>query len=43
MKNKLAYSIAALIIVIILGGFLVYGYYQKATFKIQRPIVSMEQ
>lgn len=42
MKNKLAYSIAALIIVIILGGFLVYGYYQKATFKLQRPIVSME-
>ncbi len=42
MKNKLTYSIAALIIVIILGGFLAYGYYQKATYKLQRPIVSME-
>ena len=29
MKNKLTYSIAALIIVIILGSFLAYGYYQK--------------
>ena len=42
MKNKLTYSIAALIIVIILGSFLAYGYYQKATYKLQRPIVSME-
>lgn len=43
MKNKkLTVSIIALIFVLILGGFLVYGYYQKATFKLQRPIVSME-
>lgn len=43
MKNKkLALAIIFLIFVLILGGFLVYGYYQKATYKIQRPIVSME-
>ena len=42
MKNKLTYSIAALIIVIIIGGFLGYGYYKKATYKLQRPVVSME-
>lgn len=43
MKNKkLALSIIALIFVLILGGFLAYGYYQKATYKLQRPIVSME-
>lgn len=33
MKNKLAYSIVALILVIILGGFLAYGYYQKLHLK----------
>lgn len=43
MKNKkLSLSIIALIFVLILGGFLAYGYYQKATYKLQRPIVSME-
>ena len=42
MKNKLTYSIAALIIVIIIGGFLGYGYYKKATYKLQRPVVSMD-
>lgn len=41
-NNKLKLSIIALIIVLILGAFLTYGYYQKATFKIKRPIVSME-
>ena len=41
-KNKLTVSIIALIFVLILGGFLAYGYYQKATFKITRPVVSME-
>jgi len=35
-------SIIALIIVLILGAFLGYGYYQKATYKLQRPVVSME-
>lgn len=43
MKNKkITLSIIALIFVLILGGFLAYGYYQKATYKLQRPIVSME-
>lgn len=43
MKNKkLALSIIALIFVLILGGFLAYGYYQKATYKLERPVVSME-
>ncbi len=41
-KNGLILSIIVLIFVLILGGFLVYGYYQKATYKLQRPIVSME-
>lgn len=43
MKDKkLTISIIALIFVLILGGFLAYGYYQKATYKLQRPVVSME-
>ena len=43
MKNKgLVISIIALIIVLILGGVLIFGYIEKATYKIQRPIVSME-
>lgn len=43
MKNKkLTFSIIVLILVLTLGGFLAYGYYQKATFKITRPVVSME-
>ena len=41
-KNKLTLSIIVLIFVLILGGFLAYGYYQKATYSVQRPIVSME-
>lgn len=43
MKNrKPTWSIISLILVLILGGFLAYGYYQKATFKITRPVVSMD-
>ena len=43
MKNKgLTMSIIALIFVIVLGIFLVYGYVQKFTYKAKRPIVSME-
>ena len=43
MKNKkLVLSIVFLAIVVILGAFLVYGYIRKATYKLQRPIVSME-
>ncbi len=41
-KNKLSLNIIALIIVLILGGLLAYGYYQKAHYNLQRPIVSME-
>ena len=41
-NNKLAISIIALIFVLILGGFLAYGYYQRATYKITRPVVSMQ-
>ena len=41
-KNGLILSVIALIFVLILGGFLAYGYYQKATYKLQRPIVSMD-
>lgn len=41
-KNSLILSITVLIFVLILGGFLAYGYYQKATYKLQRPIVSMD-
>ena len=43
MKNKkLALSIIVLVFVLILGGFLAYGYYQKVNYKLERPIVSME-
>ena len=41
-KNGKVLSIIALIIVLVLGAFLAYGYYQKASYKLQRPIVSME-
>ena len=40
--KKRGLSVIALVLVLILGGFLAYGYYQKATYKLQRPIVSME-
>ena len=43
MKNKkLTISIIFLLIVVLLGGLLIYGYIQKATYKVKRPIVSME-
>lgn len=41
-KSGLKLSIIALVLVLILGVFLAYGYYQKATYKLERPIVSME-
>lgn len=41
-KNSIILSVIALIFVLILGAFLAYGYYQKITYKLQRPIVSME-
>ena len=41
-KNNLTLSVVVLILVLILAGFLAYGYYQKMNYKIQKPIVSME-
>lgn len=41
-NNKLTLSIIALIVVLLLGGLLSFGYYQKATYKLQRPVVTME-
>ena len=41
-KNGKILSVIALIVVLILGAILAYGYYQKATYKLQRPVVSME-
>lgn len=43
MKNNgKILSIIALIIVLALGAVLGYGYYKKATYQLERPIVSME-
>ena len=43
MKNKgLVKSIIALVVVLLILGTLVFGYVQKATYKVKRPIVSME-
>jgi peptidyl-prolyl cis-trans isomerase B (cyclophilin B) len=41
-RKLLILSIALLVIVVVLGGFLAYGYIQKATYKLQRPVVTME-
>lgn len=41
-KNKLTFNIIALVIVLLLGGLIAYGYYQKANYTFKRPIVSME-
>jgi len=42
MNKKLIFSIIALVIVLVIGGYLGYGYYQKQTFKFDNPIVTME-
>lgn len=43
MKNKVkVLRVIVLIIVLSIGVFLAYGFYQKATYKLQRPVVSME-
>lgn len=42
MKNKLIFSIIALILVLAMIGYLVFGYYQKATYTITKPLVTME-
>lgn len=43
MKNKkLVISIVALVLALLILGVMVFGYIQKTTYKIQRPIVSME-
>lgn len=41
MKNKKVYLLILLVIIAILG-YMVYGYYQKKTFKLKNPIVTME-
>ena len=41
-KNNLVISIIGLIIVLIFGGFLAYGYYQKANYQLKRPVATME-
>lgn len=41
-NNKLAVSIILFIFVLILAGFLAYGYYQKMNYKLQRPVATME-
>ena len=41
-KNGKILSIIVLMVVLVLGGILAYGYYQKATYNLQRPVVSME-
>ena len=41
-KDKMKLTIIALIFVLVLGGLLAFGFYQKATHKIRRPVVSME-
>lgn len=42
MKTKKIIMIIAIILVIALIGYLVYGYYQKAFVKVQNPIATME-
>lgn len=42
MKTKNIITIIAIIAVIVLIGWLSYGYYQKATTKVQNPIATME-
>lgn len=42
MKNKLVFSIIALIIIVVALVFMIYGYYLKNNFEYQNPIVTME-
>ena len=42
MKKSLIISICALVIVIVIGGFMAYGFYQKHNYSVKRPIVTME-
>lgn len=41
-KNKMVFAIIALVVVVLLIGCVVYGYYKKATFQLQNPVVTME-
>lgn len=41
MKNKSMY-IVILVILIAIIGYMIYGYYQKSTFQLKNPIVTME-
>lgn len=42
MKNKLVFSIIGLVLVLAIIAYIGYGYYQKYTYKLERPVVSME-
>ena len=42
MKKKIVLASIALVLVLGVIGFMAYGYYQKQTFKAQKPIVTME-
>lgn len=42
MKKKLIFSIIALVLVIAMLAYVIYGYYTKKTRKIENPIVTME-
>lgn len=42
MKNNKLISVIALIIVILLAVMLGYGYFKKYTYKLVRPLVTME-
>lgn len=41
MKNKI-FNIIIILIIILSLAYMAYGYYQKRTFKLQNPVVSME-
>ena len=42
MKNKLVFSIIALVVIVAALAYMVYGYYLKDTFEYQNPVVTME-
>lgn len=42
MKSKKICATIALIIVLVIIGYMVYGYYQKRTFELTNPVVTME-
>lgn len=42
MKNKLVFSIIALVIIVVALAFIIYGYYLKDNFEYKNPVVTME-